>query len=103
MTNREQTSPLDVAGAYTGTLVALGTIVMSAFPFALPLLALTAVAALPFLLLPLALVLVATLLATPVVLVRRLARRVSHPGHQGRRLHDDTTPCGEPRIAFVAR
>jgi hypothetical protein len=75
MTKKTSPSLLDVAGALTGTLVAVGTILMSIFPFAVPAVALITVAAVPFL----AVGLVVALLAAPVVLVRRLAQRVSRP------------------------
>jgi len=77
MTKKKAPSLLDVAGAVTGTLVAVGTIVMSIFPFAVPALVLIVVAAIPLLILPLALALVIALFAAPVVLVRRLVGRVS--------------------------
>jgi hypothetical protein len=107
MTNRQPPSPLDVAGAVTGTLVALGTVVMAAFPFALPLLALTAVAAIPFLLLALALGIVTALLAATALLARRLAWRTSR-SRRRRRLHADTTTwsrssSSEARVVIAAR
>jgi hypothetical protein len=73
MSDKQSPSLLDLAGALTGTLVAVGTILISIFPFAVPAIALITLAAIPLV----ALGLIAAVVAVPVVLVRRLARRVS--------------------------
>jgi hypothetical protein len=54
---------------------------MTLFPLALPIILLTAAAATPFLLVPLAVGLVITLLAVPILLLRRLLRMVRFARH----------------------
>jgi hypothetical protein len=60
----------DLAGELAGWMFALGVVTAALFPFALPLIALTAVSLIPFLVVPLAMALV----ALPFLLLRRLAR-----------------------------
>jgi hypothetical protein len=74
------TQPTDHSMAYAvddlaALLVGVGIIGFALFPLALPLIALTLLLAVPLL----AVALVAGLLAAPVVLVRRLARRGLEP------------------------
>jgi hypothetical protein len=57
-------------------LVGWGLIIMVLFPLALPLLVLTAIFFAPLALLPLAAALVAAAIAAPVILLRRVGRRV---------------------------
>lgn len=65
----------DVASELSGWATAGGLISMVLFPFAIPIIALTAVAALPLLVLALAGGLVAAVLALPVLAARALLRR----------------------------
>jgi membrane protein implicated in regulation of membrane protease activity len=55
--------------------VGLGIVTVALFPFAIPIIILTAVALLPLLVPVLALAIVAAVVAAPIALVRRLRRR----------------------------
>jgi hypothetical protein len=72
----ETPSSLDVFGGLTAHLVGLGLIVMTAFPLALPIIALTVVVAIPFVVVGLATGLLFAVLAVPVLLARRVWRTV---------------------------
>jgi hypothetical protein len=75
-----QRRPADaVVDGVSGALVGGGIVTMALFPLALPILALTAVALLPLVLIGLAAGLVGAILAAPILLVRRLARRARRP------------------------
>jgi hypothetical protein len=70
MQERAPTRSGDLAGELAGWMFAIGVVTAALFPFALPLIALTAVSLLPFLVVPLAIAVV----AIPFLLVRRLVR-----------------------------
>ena len=56
----------------------LGILILALAPLAIPFLVLTAVFVLPLLLIPLVLGLIGAIVASPVLLVRRLGRRLRH-------------------------
>lgn len=60
----------------SGWLVGGGILTIALFPLALPLLLLTAAVALPFLVIPLVGVLIVAVVAAPILLLRRLLRRI---------------------------
>ena len=79
------TSAEELLDGTLGLAVGLGIITMALFPFAIPLLALTAVALIPLLLIAL----VAGLLAVPFLLFRRLVRKAAASPREN---HGETDP-----------
>jgi nitrate/nitrite transporter NarK len=86
----DRLSPADVAAEAANWAGGLGIIGVALFPFALPLIALTALALLPLL----AVALVAALVALPFLAVRALVRRVG----QGRPRPAAAAPSRTARV-----
>jgi hypothetical protein len=84
--NAESTarSRAEIADEISKWTVGGGIITMALFPWALPILALTAIAALPLLLLALAAGLLVAAIALPILVVRSLGRRAIRALHPRR-------------------